>query len=266
METNRACIEETFSTYEESIPGLLNRLGASAVFRGQKRILLKPNLVNASPFPVTTSPDFCKIIIQTIQSSSDAEIIIGEGCGDADLETDEIFSILGYDRLAANLGVSLLDLNHAPLTQVHHKNNRLFPTMHLPKIAFESFIVSLPVLKAHSLSRITGTLKNMMGFAPPEHYSGGGYWKKASFHAKMQQSILELNRCISPDLTIMDATVGLCHFHLGGPECSPPVNRIIGGFDPVAVDRKAAELLGLDWKKIGHIATASPALHTVRAS
>jgi uncharacterized protein (DUF362 family) len=93
----------------------------------------------------------------------------------------------------------------------------------------------------------------MMGFAPPEHYSGGGFWKKAIFHSNMQDSLIELNRYIVPDLTLMDAGVGLSEYHLGGPECDPPVNRLLAGTDPFAVDQAAARLLGLDPDKIPHI-------------
>ena len=48
--------------------------------------------------------------------------------------------------------------------------------------------------------------------------------------------------------------MGLAEFHLGGRHCSPPVKKIIAGFSPLEVDRQAAKLLGLDWKKIPHLA------------
>jgi hypothetical protein len=51
----------------------------------------------------------------------------------------------------------------------------------------------------------------------------------------------------------MDASVGLASFHLGGPHCQPPVGRILAGDDPLDLDRKAAGLLGLDWRQIPHL-------------
>ena len=124
----------------------------------------------------------------------------------------------------------------------------------LPEIAFTHYIISVPVLKAHSFSDITGTLKNMMGFPPPKFYSGQyGTWKKAVFHQNMHQSIKDLCRYIKPDLTVMDATIGLSDFHLGGAHCSPPINRIIAGFDPFEVDRCGAGHLGFDWRDIPHL-------------
>jgi uncharacterized protein (DUF362 family) len=112
----------------------------------------------------------------------------------------------------------------------------------------------VPVLKAHSYSEITGTLKNMIGLAPPKYYSGRfGSWKKAVFHGRMHESIVDLNRYRTPDLSLMDATVGMPDFHLGGAHCDPPVNKILASFDPLAIDRRSAELLGFRWQSIGHL-------------
>ena len=53
--------------------------------------------------------------------------------------------------------------------------------------------------------------------------------------------------------TIMDASIGLADYHLGGACCSPPVNKILAGFDPVEIDRMAAGFLNLNWKHIRHL-------------
>lgn len=243
-----------FNAYGDSIERALDAINARKVLRQQRAILLKPNLVTADGHPVTTHPDCCAAIIDYIRSCSDAAIVVAEGCGDAGKETPEVFTALGYDRLAARYGVALVDLNHAPLSRRIDKSCPVFPEMFLPEIAFSHYIVSVPVLKAHSFATITGTLKNMMGFAPPEYYSGrGGIWKKAVFHQRMHQAIVELNRYRTPDLTVLDASIGLSRYHLGGPRCDPPVNKVVAGFDARAVDREAARLLGHRWQEIPHL-------------
>lgn len=245
---------QEFSSYRESITKVLDEIGAAEVLAKERQILIKPNLVNASPFPVTTPVACCEAIIEYIRTCSDAEIVVAEGCGDAVLETDQIFSRLGYEELVEKYNVSLLDLNHAPLAKKYNPNCRVFPDMMLPEIAFSHYIISVPVLKAHSLATITGALKNMMGFAPPQYYSGSyGTWKKAVFHNQMHQSIDDLCCYIQPDLSIVDASVGLADFHLGGNQCNPPVNKIIAGFDALEVDRKSALLLGIDWRDVPHL-------------
>ena len=99
-------------------------------------------------------------------------------------------------------------------------------------------------------------MKNMMGACPPERYCKGGHWKKSSFHSGIQEAVLDLNRYRTPDFTLIDATVGLSGYHLGGPVCDPPPNLLIASFDPVAADAFGAGVLGRDWKAIGHIAGA----------
>lgn len=252
-----------FKSYAESIPAILEESGAADIFSQQTTILLKPNLVNSSPFPVTTSPDFCKPIIEFIQHCSSAKIIIAEGCGDSVYETTDLFRMLGYETLAQELEVELVDLNYEPVSQFSDPENPIFKSFYLPDIAFDSFILSLPVLKAHSLATITGTLKNMMGFAPPEYYSGTGPWKKASFHTRMQDSIIGLCRYRQPDLTLMDASVGLAEYHLGGPTCQPHVNKLILSDDPFKMDQKAARLLNLDPEGIRHIQRFSGVNHDI---
>lgn len=243
-----------FTSYAESVPQALEGLGAAAFLAGQRCVLLKPNLVSDSPHPVTTHPEMARAVVEYVRTCSQARIVIGEGTGAAGQDTFEIFRALGWDRLARELGVELMDLNEAELVTRSDPSCTVFPQMHLPRLAFESCIVSLPVLKVHSLAGITGTLKNMMGFAPPKHYGGRyGSWKKAVFHGRMQASIKDLNRYILPQLTVMDASVGLADFHLGGATCKPPVGKILAGFDPYAMDREAARLLSVDPKSVGHL-------------
>lgn len=243
-----------FSSYQDSVSEVLDAVGAKKILSEQSSILIKPNLINASPFPVTTPVECCEAAVRYIKACSDADIVIGEGCGDPSYETDDIFRILGYKDMAKRHDVQLADLNDIPLRKLKDESRSALPEIYLPEIAFTHFIISVPVLKAHSLATITGTLKNMMGLLPPEHYSNGnGVWKKALFHKHLHQAITDLNTYRTPDLSLMDASVGLADYHLGGRECSPPAGKLIAGFNPLEVDREAATLLGIDWKTVPHL-------------
>jgi len=247
-------VSSVFISYKETVDQCLEAAGAARVIADGRPVMLKPNLVTASPFPVTTSPLFCEAVIAFVRRYTNAPIVIAEGCGDANLETPEVFARLGYPELAQRLSISLLDLNRLPLRRLTNRACSVYQEMWLPETVFDHVLISLPVLKAHSLCRFTGSMKNMMGLAPPEHYSGRcGVWKKAAFHDRLDESIMDLNQYRSPDFTVMDATVGLADYHLGGSRCEPPANRILAGSDARAVDRKAAALLGMDWHDIFHL-------------
>jgi uncharacterized protein (DUF362 family) len=242
-----------FASYDRSVPEAFDGIGAGPVLGRQKAVLVKPNLVESLPPPITTPVECVEAVIRYVRSVSTAEIVVAEGCGAASHGTDRCFRDLGYVEMAARLGVRLVDLNSEPTEVLRNPACRVFPEFHMPRIAMTHYVISVPVLKAHSLAIITGTMKNMMGFAPPAHYQQGGHWKKSAFHVRMQESIVDLVRHRAPDLSLMDARVGMPDHHLGGSECSPPVCRLVAGFNPLAVDRAAAGLLGLDWKKIPHL-------------
>jgi len=245
--------EVEFMMFEDSVREALEQIGAPKVLAEQTRVLVKPNLVNPSPPPITTPVSCARAIVSLVRQWSDAEVIIAEGCGASDMDTMQVFDALGYTEMAGEINVGLLDLNTAETVRLENTDCDVFPEFHMPRVAMDYYIISVPVLKAHSFSEITGSLKNMVGFAPPLHYQQGGYWKKSAFHARMHESISDLNRYRTPDLTVMDATVGMPEFHLGGALCNPPIGKILAGFDPKAVDRRGAELLGMDWHRIDHL-------------
>ncbi|WP_027370308.1 DUF362 domain-containing protein [Desulfovermiculus halophilus] len=243
-----------FTSYEESVPALLHLIQTETSLPQTGTIVIKPNLINDSPPPITTPAACCRALVDSIRSISTARVVIAEGCGQPGLDTPAVFDRLGYTDMAAGCGVQLVDLNTAQLVRMHNPECRIFPEIFLPQIAVNSYLISVPVLKAHSLAGITGALKNMIGLAPPAYYSGqSGTWKKAAFHCDVQQSIRELNSYKAPDLCIMDASVGMPEYHLGGAHCTPPLEVLVGGCDPWEVDRKGAELLGRDWTKIKHL-------------
>ncbi|MDZ7761224.1 MAG: DUF362 domain-containing protein [Desulfovermiculus sp.] len=243
-----------FITYSRSVPILLSTLDIQEKFREQPLIIIKPNLINDSAPPITTPVACCQAIIEFIRMCSNAEIVIAEGCGQPGLDTDTVFDRLGYRDMARRLDIRLVDLNTAELVRLENTTCRIFPEMYLPHMVMEGFLISVPVLKAHSMATITGALKNMLGLAPPRYYGGRhGTWKKSAFHAHLQEGISDLISYRCPDVSLMDASVGMAEFHLGGATCDPPLGKLLGGYNPWEVDREGARLLGLDWTRIGHL-------------
>ena len=243
-----------FTSYDASVAEAFNRIRADIVLADQDAVLIKPNLVTADPFPVATAPGCCGAVIDYVRACNPgARVVIAEGTGDPSYNGMQIFEALGYTRLAAEKDIPLIDLNEEEVVRLENRDCKRFPEFYIPEIALSHFIISVPVLKAHTLSGFTGTMKNMMGFAPPAHYAGSG-WNKAAFHKNLQAAIFDLNCYRHADLTLMDASAGMPDSHLGGRRCAPPVGKIVAGDDPLEADRVSAGLLGLDWQKIAHLA------------
>lgn len=252
-----------FDTWRETVPRLLDAAALSDRIGGARTIIIKPNLVEPQPPPITTPVDLVAALVEHIRGSEpETEIIIGEGCGSSTKNTWQVFETLGYSSLADLPHVSLMDLNESPLVCMRNNNCKRWPEMYLPEIVFEGFLISVPVLKAHSLAGITLTMKNMIGLAPPAHYQQGGSWKKASFHHGIHEAVYDLNCYRTPDFTLLDATIGMQEAHLWGPACNPPPNRLAASYDPVAIDSYGSRLLGIEWKTIGHVAMAHGNLGT----
>lgn len=247
--------------WQESLEKLLDASGLIFDLAEQERVLIKPNLVENLKPPITTPVAIINALVTFLQEKLPClEIIICEGCGSLEYDTSYVFDELGYTTLARKKKVELLDLNAEESVMKKNPNCRRFPEMYLPAILFDSYLLSVPVLKAHSLAGVTLTMKNMMGVAPPKHYHQGGHWKKASFHSGIQEALFDLNRYRTPDFTLLDATVGMAEAHLWGPTCSPPKNKLAVGYDPVAIDSYGCDLLGRDWQSIGHIQMADGVL------
>ena len=251
------------STYRETVPRLLQALGANEVLARQERIVLKPNLIEARPPPVTTDVKCVEAVVAYCREVSGGRIIVADGSGGC--ETSECFVALGYKRLEEEYGVELVDLNAAKTVTLTDASNVFLKTFRMPDILVDSYVVSIPVLKAHSMSGVTLGLKNMMGVAPERYYGVGGHYKKWGLHKELHRAIVELNKFRKPDLTLIDAAVGMATAHLWGPKCDPPVGKLIVSFDPVAADRVGCEMLGKEWSEVEHIVLADGVLGQAQA-
>lgn len=240
--------------YAETVPHVLDALGAGDVLQQQKRILIKPNLIEARPAPVTTDVRCVEAIVVYCRRVSDAELIVADGAGGC--ETSECFATLGYECLAKEHGVELLDLNRAETVTLTDESNIFLKEFHIPEMLLESYLISVPVLKAHSMAQVTLGMKNMLGVAPEKYYGSGGHYKKWGLHEQLDLAIMEINKFRKPDLTVIDAAIGMATAHLWGPKCDPPVGKVVASFDPAAADRAGCDLLGIDWKKVRHLRLA----------
>lgn len=245
-----------FTSYRESLLPVLESAHLAAELAEHRTVLIKPNLVEDLDPPITTHVDLVEALVDYIlHHHPEIQIIVGEGTGALEYDTFHCFEQLGYTKLHDR--VQLLDLNIEPCRRLTNKKCTRWPEIYLPELLFDCFLISVPVLKAHSLCRVTLTMKNMMGCAPPAHYQQGGAWGKSSFHMKLDEAVFDLNRYRTPDFTVIDAAVGMAKAHLWGPTCSPPVRKIVASYDPVAVDAYGTALLRKSWKDIGHIRMAN---------
>ncbi len=83
--------------------------------------------------------------------------------------------------MAQAKGVQLLDLNHAPVKKLVRSDCQVFPSMQLPEILFDSFVISLAMLKAHSLAEVTLSMKKYARLCTTSLLSAGRALEKVRF-------------------------------------------------------------------------------------
>ena len=106
-------------------------------------------------------------------------------------------------------------------------------------------IISVPTMKTHLLTNVTLGMKNMYGSFPEEN--------KAKFHRfGIENVIYEVNKAFTPNLTIVDGTIGGEAF---GPLSCKPVGfeTIIASNDVVAADAIACRIIGYDPFEVTHV-------------
>jgi len=230
-----------FTDYETSVAEALDLIDAAARLPDSGLLVLKPNLTNADPPPVTTDVRTVEAVYAYCRANCGAEIAIGEGCGSG--VTADTFRANGYADLARKYGIRLLDFNQEKPVLLRREDAIQEKEFHLPEVLLEARVVSIPVLKDHSFTGTTVAMKNMFGIAPAPHYRGN--WNKSKLHSpSTHAAVVDVCLYKKPWLCVVDANVALTGMHLcGTPE---GLGLILASFDPVAVDAVASELLGHD--------------------
>jgi len=243
-----------FKGYERTVFKLMDRLEVAPLLAEQGLVLLKPNLVTSSPPPVTTDVGMVAAVAKYCREATSATIVVVEGSGEG--ETHQNYRHLGYRKVPAD---DFIDLDREEIAEYAHPDAERFERVWLPKLVTQGFLISIPVLKDHSVCGVTLSIKNMVGMLPASRYSGYWSFKKSAVHdGDLDLGIADLARYRAPDLALVDGRIGMKGSHLSGTPCTPQKRVLVGGRNPWAVDARAAWILGWSWEQIGHLRATRP--------
>jgi len=215
--------------------------GPQAFAAAGGRILLKPNLLagSAPDKAVTTHPSVFSAVARHFQAAG-ARLSYGDSPGFGRSESAAHHAKL--TEAAEALEVPLADFGSG--RTVSFPEGRLLKQFTIANGVLEADgIVSLPKLKTHALTRMTGAVKNQFGCIPG--------LLKGEFHARMPelerfaQMLVDLTRFLRPRLYVMDAIVAM---EGNGPRggVPRPVSALLLSTDPVALDAAACAMIDLD--------------------
>ncbi len=231
----------------------LNRIGGleSLVSPGDT-VLLKPNMVCHLDYRTgaVTNPHLLRAMCRLAREAGAKRIIIAESSAWSFDNTMQGFANNGITELAKEEGAELVDLITADKVGMGIPGGRIFRRLQLPEILMQAdVLINLPVMKTHDVFLATLSLKNLNGLL--------SQMDKKRFHRwGLAQSIVDLNKLMLPQLTVIDGTVAM---EGGGPVYGTAVNLgiIISSFDTVAADTVAATVMGINPMEIEYLKLAA---------
>jgi len=235
---------------------------------GNKRVVLKPNNVIIDKPLCASHADNLEGILEFLKSIGKTNVVIAES--PANGTAMEGFANYGYDKLAAKYNVKLVNLD-AEKYQIVYCIDQKDMQPHATRVATmmmdpaNNYVISAAKLKTHDLVGITLSLKNVVvgagikdpgtGLRPtpgatrarsdkPLMHGGGVYG--------INFNLFMLSAKLHPDLAVIDGYEGM---EGTGPVNGTPISQkvCIASTDWLAADCVGAQLMGVDYNKIGYL-------------
>src|SRR5205085_2706904 len=252
-DTDTIAIERTFDGIEQAAHRVNAQVGGMAsVLKGAKVAILKPNFVagrNAETGS-TTSFALLKAVAEEVRTCG-AEPVLCETPG-TEFDRDATYTILGVEQFCQENGICIVKVDpeggEQDWIELRPEGARRLRRFRIPRILQEARLINLPVLKTHVVSAMTLGMKNPMGILPRPD--------RRSMHTfGIDQCIVDMNRGIKPDLTIVDGSEGQDG---DGPLYGDKANLqvLVAGRDSLAVDLICCQIVGVKPRDIPHLKLA----------
>jgi len=249
-----AITDATYQTMESSVTALMEALDLQSWLEQlkDKKVFVKPNMLGAFPAGkhVTTSPELVKTVVCLVRKF-EARVTVGDNCG-----------VGGYglnQRVAKSTGI--LEAAQGAYKNVAQKtipvklNSRYVNSVVVSRDMIEAdILISLPVMKTHSLTVVTGGVKNMFGIVAGAEK--GKLHGAAPGPADFGRMLAEICAIRPPDLTIMEAVTAMEGY---GPSAGKPkwVGKVLASRNAVALDAVVCRIMGIEPDQVHHIREAS---------
>jgi uncharacterized protein (DUF362 family) len=234
---------------DEMVEEALARIGGvRSLIRDGDRVVIKPNLTwlqeDKGFYPgITTDLRIVRALVEQIQGAVQCELTIAEG---TPASAEHMFVALGYQKMANERKVGLVDVDKSPRVAVHI-DGVAHDEYNLPIVTQEAdVLIDVAVLKTHNMAGVTLGMKNLYGLLDNP---------KSRFHGEVHEVICDLSIARKPDLVLIDGIVGM---EGQGPVNGDPIRRdlLIAGRDIVAVDAIGTALMGFEPRDVKHLRLA----------
>lgn len=186
---------------------------------------------------IVTHPAFTEVVVELLKPLAGSIIV-----GDDITAASDGFALSGYRAMAERTGVELLNLRQRGFEEVPCGGVVLKAVLVAAAVLEADVIVNLPKLKTHSLTLLTGAVKNMYGVIPAG--------RRTAYHGMHNREddfadlLVDVFSAVPPQLNIMDGVVAM---EGNGPADGRPrpAGLILASRDAVAMDAVAGHAIGL---------------------
>lgn len=214
-------------------------------------VALKPNVVTgegAGP-GITTDKRVVEAMIKLSNEAGASRVMVVEGAGYF-TKTSRALELSGIKELAEEHGAEIVDVDNSPIVKVDVPDPLLLDVVEVSKEFMDADVrINMPVMKTHDQLSVTLGVKNLKGVLPR--------YMKRNFHKiGVVKGILDLNKAVPVDLTVLDAIVAMEGL---GPSFGPKVelNTIITSADIFALDRVASRIMGFTEAELDYLVEAA---------
>jgi len=211
-----------------------------------RSVLVKPNILGAvaPERHVTTHPSLVRATVAALERRGAGRILVGDNSGmrvyGSNEQTARVAGILDA------AGGRYVNLGASPV-KVRVESDFAEDLAFSREVLEADVLVSLPKMKTHVATGITGGVKNTYG-----HLVGG---EKTRLHRQavgpenFARAVLDVYRVRPPDLVILDAVVAM---EGQGPSGGRPreVGRVLASTSAVALDAVMAAMMGIEPRRI----------------
>uniref|UniRef100_A0A7C6EBW3 DUF362 domain-containing protein n=1 Tax=candidate division WOR-3 bacterium TaxID=2052148 RepID=A0A7C6EBW3_UNCW3 len=253
------CEDYDFSSVAGAIQKAISFFGGIEAFinLGDK-VLLKPNLLSASPpdSAIVTHPTIVEVLGKMVRRAGGSVIIAdspGAGIPYTVNALQKVYKTTGYDKLAQD-NTFLLNFD-TTWSLIANPRGKLIKYLEVINPVINcSKIINLPKFKTHTFTIFSGAVKNMFGIVPG--------FVKPSYHARLQnvsqfsEMLLDLLVLIKPILNVMDAVIGLEGDGPGALGKVRKINLIMVSPNPILLDVVACQIAGIDIEAVPFLVAA----------
>lgn len=220
-----------------------------------KMVLIKPNVLRASEANegIVTHPAVLRAVVEKVETMDPASIVVGDNPGLSDYgANEESFRKTGLMKAAKgyyhNIGNDSVEVDF---------KSDFTSTVSLSRIVLEAdIIISLPKFKTHSLTVVTGAIKNSYGFLPGAQKAR--LHKVAGSPERFHELIVDVFRLRVADFFLVDAVVGM---QGNGPASTDlrKIGLILASDNAVALDAIIATMMGCEPARLRFLQKAKEA-------